>query len=1103
MTINEWTVAYYFALGWTPEPALLKAASMDGFKREHKAASDKLWNLKKLRGADSDPALKKEIADVEALLKKTSEDADKAADAAGVDKATAQLKDVTAKAKAAKEKAKVLDADFEKDLEAMPNYLATLELARRERDTIAGLLGAKTQLDEMDKLLLEAQAQITKNGTVSHGYTAGLEKLGGHEEILKRAQKASKDYKATALPDEVNKAYDKAKKELEDYRKVGPEFQAKLYEKEMAEAADKGREKAKQGEKELKELTKRIGEATGEQMGLKDAAKKELAAITKLLKDFKKDQYPGADFASIENKAKQAGELIGDDQREYQQASGLLKECEEACEAIASADKKEGKEWAAKAKTIDEIKEACEQLKQWPNSRPMATILLDDLAALEAEVEKSRDYATAGNKLAKLESRKSALEADAKKAGMPDKAADLKKYAAECDKATKELQSVYAKVRENLEKLEAKMEGVEDPEETSFRKRAKRCWDIWNSFVRLPTADVFKGLKKEKETRIKEFEAIRDEIKELLKKPDEVKKINDELKAAEETKRDAERPQRIQTLVGELKKLNVTPSKQQQDEANRVIGGELDPGWGRAKKLEEELAESLSNAKKELAKKQKEKSEELKALRKELKKNENRQFKEYAKVLEAQADDIQGLIDSGDPYLLELAVKEAEALKKKKDALDPKTRGKDAKTFGDVEKKHADLANVLGKGNLIMNRLPDTYAKLRDKLETTLVEARESDPDTGCKAFEELEKSITAAREKAEKEDFNYKRFKEYKKAVEGRWNEITKLTNTWITDRAKSYEAKFKTRVAEANKTAHEEGKINEAIRTLAEIKDELEEIANAPNKRQALQEKDVAADREQKFVVDMVRQFKAALEMYENKTMPDLRKALKGKEGADTDQLDSLEKVASQAERIVEPYLNIVSKLPHKSLSANPAPPMDKAKEDFAMAHKLLGDATRSANALKDNPEGVNVKYSGDLKRIGEEWTKNATAYAVAVKALGATIKSAGADETDAEVKGKCEKAGALLETDAPSFFNPKAFVQPLGILTKKEEGGGDRNTKLAAREKALRIVRRYRKEILSDPLLVKINGRDNPFEPITRKAGAVRATLKRLELELLGAV
>src|SRR5689334_5499049 len=116
MTLNEWAVAYYLALGWTPEPAMFKAASMDGFKREHKAASDKLWNLKKLRGADSDPALKKEIAEIEALLKKTNGEAQAAADAAGIDAATAKLKDVTAKSKAAKEKAKTLDADFAKDL---------------------------------------------------------------------------------------------------------------------------------------------------------------------------------------------------------------------------------------------------------------------------------------------------------------------------------------------------------------------------------------------------------------------------------------------------------------------------------------------------------------------------------------------------------------------------------------------------------------------------------------------------------------------------------------------------------------------------------------------------------------------------------------------------------------------------------------------------------------------------------------------------------------------------------------------------------------------------------------------------------------------------
>jgi DNA repair exonuclease SbcCD ATPase subunit len=1104
MTLNEWTVAYYLALGWTPEPAMFKAASMDGFKREHKAASDKLWSLKKLRGADSDPALKKEIADIEELLKKASEDAEKAADAVGVDKATEKLKDIEAKAKAAKQEAKTLDADFAKDLESMPKYLATLETARRNRDTIAGLLGAKAHLGEMDKLLLEAQALITKNGTVSHGYTAGLEKLAGHEKILKDAQKASKDYKAKALPDEVTKAYDKAKEKLDEYRKVGPEFQTKLYEKELADAAESGRDKADRAVKTLKEISKTIKEAEAEQKGLKGSVQKELDAAKKLLKEIRDEEISDASFSSIDEKVKQAEAMAGDGQREYQQAIDLLNECDTLGQSILDAYKKGGKEWETKAKIIPAIKKKAEQIAQWPLLMSPAMQLLNDTKALEKQVSASRDYAKASDELDKLVARQTALEADAKKKGMPEDPDDLKKYADECDKATKELQEGYKEVFKKIQQLEARMEGVKNPKGTAFHKRADGCWEHWNNFIRLPTAEEHKNLKTQKKTTKDELNAIGDEIEELLKKTNapKLKKINEELKDAEEAKGDIERPQRIQNLLSELKKFNIAPAKDVESEANKVIAGELDPGYGRAKQAEEKLAETLANAKQELEKKQNERNAELKDVKKGLKKVENRNFKAYAEQLDAQADDIQGLIDSGDPDLLELAVKEMEALKKRRDALDPKNRPKDAKTFDEVEKKHAELAGILGKGNLVMKRLPDTYARLRDKLESTLVEARESDPDTGWKAFEPLEKSITAARDKAEKEDFNYQHFKEYKKLVEARWNEITKLTNTWITDRTKSYEARFKTRLAEANKTAHEEGKVNEAIKTLAEIKDELEEIAKASNPRQALQEKDVAADREQKFVIDMVRQFQATLEMYEKKTLVELRKALKGVEGADTDQLDSLEKVGTQAERIVEPYLNITSKLPHKSLSANSAPPMDKAKEDFAMAHKLLEDATRTANSLKENPEGVNVKFTGDLKRIGEEWIKATTAYAAAVKSLGGTIKEAGNDQ-NGDLKKKCDEVGALLEADAPHFFNPKAFVQPLDILTKKENGAGDRNALLAAREKALRTVRRYRKEILSDPLLVKINSRDNPFEPLTRKAGAVRATLKRLELELLGAV
>src|SRR5262249_137533 len=155
--------------------------------------------------------------------------------------------------------------------------------------------------------------------------------------------------------------------------------------------------------------------------------------------------------------------------------------------------------------------------------------------------------------------------------------------------------------------------------------------------------------------------------------------------------------------------------------------------------------------------------------------------------------------------------------------------------------------------------------------------------------------------------------------------------------------------------KSSKEEGKIEEARQKLKKINDELEKIRNDTDPRQALRDQDVVADREQKLIVDMAKQFQAALDAYEKTILPKL-KALKAVDGVDKDQIDSLEKAPKHAERTVEQYLNIISKLPHKSLAANPAPPMDKAKEDFAAANKMLADAARTARWLADNPQGTN---------------------------------------------------------------------------------------------------------------------------------------------------
>src|SRR5262249_4938566 len=158
----------------------------------------------------------------------------------------------------------------------------------------------------------------------------------------------------------------------------------------------------------------------------------------------------------------------------------------------------------------------------------------------------------------------------------------------------------------------------------------------------------------------------------------------------------------------------------------------------------------------------------------------------------------------------------------------------------------------------------------------------------------------------------------------------------------------------------------------------------------------------------------------------------------------------------------LNLVSKLPHKRLAANAAPPMDKTITDFAQANKMLADATRSARSLAKNPEGTNVKYTGDLTRVAADWTKYAQAYAAGVNTLITAINKEAKSE-DAAIKKTAKQVTDEL-TEAASHFDALAFANSFKVL-KNEKATEDK--KLAAREVALRVVRHYKKDLLSDPL------------------------------------
>lgn len=1097
--MDEWIVAFYKAMGLPVEAADLAAAARSAFERERKAAGDRLWGLKKLRGAETDPDLIQLITDCSNILKAAADQAKAANTAAGIEQASVHLKTMEAKARQAEQAAKRVEAVFAKDLEAMPKYLAMLEAARKARDTIGGLPGTTEQLVKIEELLARGQAAVVKDGILTRGHAAALDTLAKHGAILEEARAASDAFMKTDIPREVMDAWTIAKSKLVQHANIAPEFQTRLYEKQLAEKLNAGRQDAKQAVADLQGIAKAAEDEVRAQRQLKEDASADHAALGVLFGELAGAGVPAAGYAHAQQEKLRAEKLMADDVREYRSAAEILKEAREICASMLALHKSAGKQWTAQSKALGDIKRSCGDWKLWAPLSARAQYLFDDAVELESDVAKTNDFAAASERFAGLEARFAVLEAEAK-TSIP-RGADLKAFAKDLAKARDEVDKVRVEAGTALAKLEEKMEGVENRKASSFHLEFDQCYEVWIRFAGAPAAETVKHLDKRKKEAIDDLRAIKSGVEGLLKKPAELARVLTRLKADDQEQAKAGRMAKIESLLRELEKFDSDAEVERlRKEARDAVAQELNPAGGRVTQLEQDLLKKLTEARKL----HEEKVKKAKAIVADNKKaldrleSDNRDFKQYVAELKARADDLQALIDDGDPYLYKLATEESAELVKRMKAISPEFRQPGAKTFDDVEKKWTAMSNELGKGDLIKKRLPDTYAQLYARLQAAVVKARASDPDEGLKSLEALAGEITQAAAKAATEDTVFKNFEGEKKLVEARWSEITKLTKTWITDRTKSYEARFKTLLADATTTAGQEGKINDAIKKLGDLKAELDTIANSPNPREALQAEDAKATRQQQLVVDMARQFEASLEAYEEKTIPDLRKALKGVKGADLDQLDSLEKAGEHAMRVVQPYLNILSKLPHKQLTANSAPMPDKALADFAQAQKMLADAARTARHLAANPEGTNVKFSGDLTRVATEWAKYANVYAAGIKEMTSTIKEEVKSE-GADIKKLATKVTGQL-TKATTRFDAVAFAGPLKVLSNEKAKA---EAKLAAREEALRTLREYKQDILTDPLLVRINDPKNPFKNVNRETGMLRATLKKLELEVLGGV
>ena len=474
----------------------------------------------------------------------------------------------------------------------------------------------------------------------------------------------------------------------------------------------------------------------------------------------------------------------------------------------------------------------------------------------------------------------------------------------------------------------------------------------------------------------------------------------------------------------------------------------------------------------------------------------------YKTELRQQSTDIKWMLDSGDP---ELVVVAGEMQKKLVGHLDDIGDSGDAYA---VNKKTMDrLAGFIG-GFLI--ELPDTHQRLETRLTDLRLAARSVAPSVTTEELSKFEvEEVKAASTALRLRLAEVKGYREIKDRVRAKLKKVLAIGN------APQFEAHALARIADAKARKLLEGGVSGARNILLTLEVSLDDILNTPDKgnaKEKLKTANAAQMQEQRRVVDIASQYQQEASLFLTGVLPRARLATEGAEDGDSDLVEGLEDVVRTADRIVEPYLSLLTFF---QIGSAPAPDMGKLKSDFDRARAMLADANRTAQRLIDSPSTTNVagplmgaKVAEGLARLRTRWTVRTAAFDQAVGEVSAAIRNAGAGESEAMVRN-AETAATTID-GLRGLFRPDAFVSSFGQLEapwpkEKSEQEAFRKRQVAAREAALLVMRQCHAR-LQNPLLLKLTDAGvNPFEPASIKvaAASISTVLKEIQLQALASV
>ncbi|MCM2369896.1 hypothetical protein [Aporhodopirellula aestuarii] len=690
------------------------------------------------------------------------------------------------------------------------------------------------------------------------------------------------------------------------------------------------------------------------------------------------------------------------------------------------------------------------------------------------------------------------------------------------DTCWSEVRNQYSATSNLLLDLRTHLAEVPDPNDTRFHLLLETAWSKFNNqYDRLTDAEAIATLK---DQSVASMQRVQDAINDVLQTPAKLEVLVGEIKESQSNIAVSKLPGMIAKLIEELGVLSES-TKDFEDELNSIIeaGADAEDYESRLVALHKLIELRLAPLRRRTDAMAKRALEASEAFQDGLRYMEiPSRYQSVRNEFEMQARDIEDLARSGDPALIELANQMRMDCATRLLDVAPasnSTGERSGATFDMIDKLVKTLVNELGAGNkrVVSTYLPDTYLRLSRDLKEAIAETRRCEPGEGIQIIRKMEVPIVEAVQLAKSQKEKIELFESRVDVFQTEWKELRKLADRNILHPAKELNAYFDARIDEAKALSSTEKGLPEANKILQRLFREKMDLTGDDATSKIDAKNDVCKSNIAK-VKEAAEQFVAQHRYCVEILIPEAKRLEENKGDGDLGQIEGMETIAKSAESSVKNYLKMLETNLVKKRGADKAPDLDKAREAFSQAQDMLEQIKRNAMRLASMTSSTNVNVSGNLVKVKANWEKQSRAFDTVIAAITSLMESdakdvdaGGVDLPDSvDSVGFVEKLRSAKEVigNLENSFDASAFNATFEILIQNPEGleGAAklelRRRKLAAREDALLIMRRYREEILLNPVFKKLVDASNPYEQkrVTGATGSLRAALKRVEIESL---